>query len=311
MKLFALAASRPFGQAMADHLGCTLAAHEERDFDDGEHKARPLESVRGHDVFVVQSLHDAPGASVHDRLCRMLFFLATVRDHGAARVTAVVPYLAYGRKDRRTQPRDPLTTRILAQLFEAVGIDRIVTLEVHNPAAFENAFRCETIALDTRPLFGPVVVDLVGDGPVTIASPDPGGVKRAQLFAEALEARLGRPVGQAFLEKRRIGGVVSGERLVGTVDGDTVVVIDDLISTGGTMVRAATTCRAQGAVRVVAMAAHGLFVGDAAQRLADPAIDRAFVADSVPPFRLPAALLAERVALVTAAPLFEIGRAHV
>src|SRR5690606_19275225 len=109
--------------------------HEEREFEDGEHKARPLVNVRDRDVYVLQSLGGDATASVNDKLVRLLFFLGALRDASAAPVTAVVPYLAYARKDVRTQPRDPVLTRYTAALFEAVGIDRIVALEVHNPAA--------------------------------------------------------------------------------------------------------------------------------------------------------------------------------
>ncbi|WP_019013034.1 ribose-phosphate pyrophosphokinase [Elioraea tepidiphila] len=304
MKLFALDASRSFGEGIAAALEVPLARHEERGFEDGEHKARPLEVVRGADVYVVQGLHGDPSQSANDKLCRLLFFIACLRDCAAARVTAVVPYLAYGRKDRRTKPRDPITTRYLAQLFEAVGTDAVVTLDVHNVAAFENAYRCRSVPLDSRRLFAPRLKELVGGDPVVIASPDPGGVKRAQLFRESFERLLGRPVGAAFLDKRRSGGVVSGDLLVGEVAGAVVVVVDDLISTGGTMRRAAEACLAQGAARVVAVAAHGLFTGEAARTIAAPSLARVLVSDTVPPFRLPPSLLQERVEVITAVPLF-------
>ncbi|WP_461477596.1 ribose-phosphate diphosphokinase [Mesorhizobium jarvisii] len=158
-------------------LSIELDPHEERDFEDGEHKARPLVSVRGRDVYVLHSLAGNGGASANDRLCKLLFFLATCKENGAARATAVVPYLAYARKDRQTKARDPVTTRYVAQLFEAMGTDRIVTLDVHNFAAFQNAFRCESVHLDTRKLFAPLIGKLAGDLPVTIFSPDGGGVK--------------------------------------------------------------------------------------------------------------------------------------
>ena len=112
-KLFALSESRELGARVAAHLGIDLGAHEERDFEDGEHKLRPLESVRGAEVFVLQSLHGEPQRSVHDKLCRLLFFVAALKDGAAARVTAVLPYLCYARKDRRTKPRDPLATRYI------------------------------------------------------------------------------------------------------------------------------------------------------------------------------------------------------
>jgi ribose-phosphate pyrophosphokinase len=304
MKLFALDASRSFGEGIAAALEVPLARHEERGFEDGEHKARPLEVVRGADVYVVQGLHGDPSQSANDKLCRLLFFIACLRDCAAARVTAVVPYLAYGRKDRRTKPRDPITTRYLAQLFEAVGTDAVVTLDVHNVAAFENAYRCRSVPLDSRRLFAPRLKELVGGDPVVIASPDPGGVKRAQLFRESFERLLGRPVGAAFLDKRRSGGVVSGDLLVGEVAGAVVIVVDDLISTGGTMRRAAEACLAHGAVRVVAVAAHGLFTGEAARTIAAPSLTRVLVSDTVPPFRLPPSLLETRVEVISAVPLF-------
>jgi ribose-phosphate pyrophosphokinase len=304
MDLFALDASREFGRKVATALGAELAAHEEREFEDGEHKARPLVSVRGHEVYVIQSLHSGPVASVNDKLCRLLFFISTLKENGARRVTAVIPYLAYARKDRQTKPRDPVTTRYVAVLLEAAGADLVMTLEVHNIVAFQNAFRCQTIHLDPRRLFAREAISLVGDAPVVVASPDPGGVKRAQLFRETLEASLGRPVGSAFLEKRRSAGVVSGELLVGEVEGATVLMIDDLISTGGTLARAAKACRGHGAREVFAFAAHGLFVGDASSVIRQSELAMTFVTDTVPPFRLEPEMIGRHVQIITAAPLF-------
>src|SRR5512136_1145499 len=140
-RLFALEATAEFGRAVSNWLGRPLSPHEERGFEDGEHKIRPLANVQNADVYVVQSLHGGPTESANDKLCRLLFFIGALKDSGAARVTAVVPYLCYARKDRRTKPGDPVTTRYVAGLFESVGTDCIVTLEVHNPVAFENAFR--------------------------------------------------------------------------------------------------------------------------------------------------------------------------
>ncbi len=302
MHLFALGDSQDLGKRVAAALGVPLAPHEERQFEDGEHKARPLAEVRGGDAYVLHSLHGGPERSPNDKLCQLLFFLGALRDAGAARVTAVVPYLAYARKDRRTKPHDPITTRYVAQLLEAVGTDVVVTLEVHNIVAFENAFRCRTVHLDGRVLFAPRFAAL--DGRLVVASPDPGGVKRAQLFREHLERRLGREVGSAFMEKRRSAGVVSGDLLAGEVAGATVLVVDDLIASGGTMVRAAEACLGQGARRVIAVAAHGLFTGRAAEAIRSPALERVLVSDSVPPFRLPPGLLGSRVEVVGAALLF-------
>lgn len=285
MLLFALRGAEELGSAIAAQLGRPLAAHEEREFEDGEHKARPLETVRGASVFVLDSLHGGHGRSANDRLCRLLFFIGALKDAGAARVTAFAPYLCYARKDRRTKLNDPVTIRYVAGLFEAVGTDAIVTVDVHNPAAFENAFRCTTVALTAAPLFVDYVKRLP-DGKLCIVSPDSGGAKRADVLHEALEAALGRPIGKGFADKRRSAGVVSGDLFVGDVAGATALIIDDLISTGGTLVRAARAARNAGAKRVIALVTHGLFMPGADAALADPAIDRIVVTDSVPAFQL-------------------------
>ena len=311
LRLFALNGTGDLGEAIARALGQSLARHEERDFEDGEHKARPLDPVGGADVYVTHSLFGGAGQSVNDKLCRLLFFIGALRDAGAAQVTAVVPYLCYGRKDRRTKPNDPLTTRYIAALFEAVGADAVVALDVHNEAAFENAFRRRAIALTAAPLWLEPIKAL-GDERLCVVSPDIGGSKRADMLRDALEAAIGRPVGKAFAEKRRSGGVVSGDLFAGDVAGATCIIVDDLISTGGTLARAARAARRQGASKIIACAAHGLFTPGAEQALADPAIDRIITTDSVPPFRLAAAGVRDKLDIVSAAPLLAevIGRLH-
>lgn len=303
MKVLALNATKTFGQQVAGHLGVALGQHEEREFSDGEHKARVLEPVRGQDVYVIQSLYGEPGQSVSDKLVRLLFFVGALHEAGARRVTAVLPYLAYARKDRQTKPRDPVTSRYLAQLLEAAGADAVVSLDVHNLVAFQNAFRRPAWHLDSRRLFvAHLLADLAAED-LVVASPDPGGVKRAQLFRETLEAAIGRPVGSAFMEKRRSAGVVSGTLLVGEVANSTAIIVDDMIASGGTMLRAAQALRRQGARRIICVATHGLFVDDAARVIDDPAIDRWLVTDTIPPFRLSPDLAALRLEIVSAAPL--------
>lgn len=299
--LVALDATRAWGEAVAAAAGVALLPHEERSFDDGEHKARPLASVRGRDVFVLQSLHGDATAGVDARL---LFFIAALKDDAARTVTAVVPYLAYARKDRRTKPRDPITTRYVAQLFEAVGTERVVTIDVHNLAAFQNAFRCATEHLEATGLFAHHFAQLVGERPVAVVSPDAGGVKRAELFRLRLQRELGRPVAAAFAEKHRSEDVLSGELLVGEVAGRCAIVYDDLISTGSTMARTAAACRARGAATVYAAATHGLFTGTAATVLAGPELDGIAVTDTVPPFRLPAGPVRDKLRVLPTAPLF-------
>lgn len=306
MLLFNLDTEAALADALARELDASIAPHEERVFDDAECKLRPLVDPRGDDCYVLLSTHGGPHLSPHDKLWRLLSFCATLRDHGAARVTAVVPYLAYARKDRRTQPHDPLGQRVVAQLVEAVGTAQLVVLEAHNVAALQNAFRIPVVHVDVRHAFDAVVDRLAAGGaPLAVASPDPGGVKRAQLWQEELQSRLGRDVGFAFVDKRRaLGRVGGGDLLAGDVRDATVLLFDDLIATGTTLARAAQALRRDGAARVVAFAAHGLFAEPAARTLAEAAIDRVVVADGVPAFRLPpGAPLRDKLEIVSCVPL--------
>src|SRR5690606_20491192 len=137
-----------------------------------------------------------PASAVNDKLVRLLFLLGALKDAGAARLTAVVPYLGYARKDRRTKSRDPVTTRYLAALFEAVGLDRMVTVDVHNLAAYQNAFRIAAEHLEARKLLVARAAGLTG--PLAVVSPDVGGVKRAEAFRQSLERRLEVAVAAGF-----------------------------------------------------------------------------------------------------------------
>ncbi|MBB2169358.1 ribose-phosphate pyrophosphokinase [Gluconacetobacter aggeris] len=308
IRLFALAGTDGLGQAIARHLGLTLGRHEERDFEDGEHKTRALDPVCGADVYLLHSLHGGATGSANDRLCRLLFFIGACKDAGAARVTAIAPYLCYGRKDRRTKPNDPVTTRYVATLFEAVGTDRLVTMDVHDEAAFENAFRRQTVALTAVPLLVEALRGLTAESGadparLCVVSPDLGGGKRAERLRGALEAATGHPVGAAFAEKHRSGGQVSGDLFVGDVAGATCIVIDDLVSTGGTLARAARAARGAGARQVVACVTHGLFMAGADGILAEPAIDRILTTDTVQPIRLPDGPARRKLRVLSAAPL--------
>ena len=279
--VFALKGSRDYGERVARHLDLPLADHEEREFEDGAHKIRPLVEVGRQDVFVIHSLHGDAEQSPNDKLCRLLFMIGALKDAGAARVTAVVPYLCYARKDRRTQPRDPITTKYVARLFEACGADAVMTLDVHNVAAFENAFRCPVVNLEAIPLFVDHFAKLLRGQKIAVVSPDIGGAKRAEAFRRALAAELHDEPAAGFVEKRRALGVVSGELLVGEVEGRAAILFDDLISTGGTLQRAAKRCRESGASRIFAAATHGLFMQRAAEVLADSVFEGIAVADTV------------------------------
>jgi len=180
--VFAPGESRALGQAMSERAGIQLAALEEREYEGGEFKLRPLQPIRGRTVFAVQSLaatHEAPSRSGR----QTLFLLQCLRDAGADRVVAVIPYLAYARKDRRTKPRDPVYTRYVAQLIEATGTDRVVLLDVHNASSIDNAFRIPVDHLSALPMMAAHFTQHLPAGKLAVASPDIGGIKRAQTFS--------------------------------------------------------------------------------------------------------------------------------
>lgn len=282
LALFALHGSHDLGQRVADRLEVALALHEERNFEDGEHKTRSLQDVRGHDAYVLHSLHGDAAASGNDKLCRLLFFCGALKDAGAARVTAIAPYLCYARKDRRTKPNDPVITRYVATMFESVGADRVIVAEVHNIAAFENAFRCPTCHIESAPLLAAHFAPLLHGEQVIAVSPDAGGAKRAEQFRQEMERLTRTDVSSAYMEKFRSSGTVRGELLVGDVHGKIAIIVDDLISTGGTLVRAAKACRAAGATRVFCAATHGLFIDGAKELFACDAIDGITISNTVP-----------------------------
>lgn len=299
---FALRSSRELGEKVAACLDLPVSPHEEHEFEDGEHKCRPLVSVRGRDVFVLQSLHGDEAQSPNDKLCRLLFFAGVLKDAAAARVTVIAPYLCYARQERKQGARDPVTTRYVASLFEAVGTDCVVALDVHDIGAFQNAFRCRTEHLEATSLFVEHFTPLLAGREAAVVSPDAGGVKRAGRFRGALAQALGRAIPMIFIEKQRVDDVVTG-RAVGDVRGRVAVILDDLISTGATLRHAAHACREQGAAAVYAAATHGLFVGGARELLASPELARVVVTDSVPPFRVALGPAREKVVVLDVAPL--------
>lgn len=306
--LFALESSHEIGARIAERMGQSLARHEEREFGGGEQKVRSLEEIAGRDVYVISSLDGDERYSANDKLIRLLFFIGALQDAEAERVTAVTPLIAYSRKDRRTKPRDPVSSRYAAALFEAVGTDRVVTLEAHNVSAFENSFRtCRTVHVPVAGLLADHFAAKLPSAGLAVVSPDTGGVKRAELLRYVLEEKLGQPVGKALMDKHRSRGVVSGSIFAGDVEGKTAIIFDDLISSGTTILRAATACRAAGAKQVIAAAAHGLFQADT-PLFGPDGPDELIVTDSVP---VPSTV-ADRVTVISAAPTLAevIGRLH-
>lgn len=303
MLLFAPNHSVAFARVVAELLSHPLSPSEEREFDGGEHKMRPLADVQGRNVCVIQSTCGDAQASANDKLCRLLFFVGALKDAGARDVTAVVPYLAYARKDSRTQPRDPVTTRYVAAMFEAVGVDRVVVLDVHNEAAFDNAFRCPTVRVEAAEVFATALAADLGSKPVVVASPDVGGVKRAQRMREVLARQLGRDIDFAFVEKRRALGVVSGHTLVGQVGGSEVILYDDMIATGTTILRAARAAREAGAAHVYVAAPHAAFLPPAIQMFGNDGPDALLVSDSIALAPAFSSHVGERLRICSVAPL--------
>jgi len=304
MKLFALNNSSGFGELVAKQLSISLSAHEERNFEDGEHKSRPLENVRNQDVFVIHSLYSDTTQSVNDKLCHLFFFIGALKDAFAKKVTAVVPYLCYARKDRKTKSRDPVTTRYIARLFEAAGADSVVTMDVHNIQAFQNAFRIPAENLEAKKLFADYLTPLVKNEEPVIMSPDFGGIKRAEQFQQTLSKRLNRELPVVFMEKYRSSGVVSGERIAGEVKDKTVIIIDDLISTGGTIARSTAACKKAGAKKVFALSTHGIFTGRPDEIFQEDVLQQIITTNTIPPFRLEHTRVKEKVTVLNVAPFF-------
>jgi ribose-phosphate pyrophosphokinase len=305
MRLFSLSNSDSFGEKVAASLGRSLDLLEERSFEDGEHKIRPLVSVRDEDVYVIHSLYADEMQSVNDKLCKLLFFLATLKDCGAQRVSAIVPYLCYARKDRRTKARDPVTLRYVASLFEAVNTDRVVTIDVHNLQAYQNAFRCKTEHLEAQKLFISFFQNVLQHAErAVVMSPDIGGVKRAEQFRERLSRALLKEVDFAFMEKLRSKGVVSGEAVVGDVKGKVVIILDDLINSGSTIARAASACEHLGALSVYAVATHGAFSAKANNAFTEKALKKIVVTNTVLVSCLNDVIVKDKIITLDAAPLF-------
>jgi ribose-phosphate pyrophosphokinase len=246
-RFFALAESVDLAARVGAEAALPLARLEEQRFEAGEFEFRPLDSVRGREVIVLQSLAGTEALPVGERLTRILLLLLGLRDAGATRRVLVLPYLTFARQDRRSQPADPVTSRYVAELLEAAGVSQLMVVDVHNAAALDNAFRIPVDHLSAGPMLADHFASRLGHEELTVVSPDVGGIKRAQVFREQLAMRLGRTVDIAFVEKRRHNRALSGGTIAGEVKGRTVLIIDDLCATGETLIRAAKACRDAGA----------------------------------------------------------------
>jgi ribose-phosphate pyrophosphokinase len=286
LHLFSGTANVPLAEAVARgldlHLGDRLLEH----FSDGEVQMQIREHVRGDDVYLLQPT----GPPVGEHLLELLLLADACRRAGAERITAVVPYFGYARQDRREQSGEPLSARLVAQLIEAGGFMRVVALDLHTPS-LEGCFVIPLEHLSAVDLLAETIRARVAPAAVVV-SPDLGAVKLAERYA----ALLGLPV--AIVHKVRLSGTeVSVRGLVGEVRGRTPIVIDDMISTGGTVAAAIGALLDAGAVPdVTVVVSHALLVGPAAERLARLPIRRLVATDSVR-LAMPAHLPVERVSL--------------
>jgi ribose-phosphate pyrophosphokinase len=269
--IFAGTANVPLAEALAAELGLPLGAREVGRFPDGEIRVELGQSVRGHDVYLVQPT--AP--PVADNLLELLFLADAARRAGAARLTALVPYFGYARQDRRAAGREPVAARLVAELVQAAGVDRVVAVDLHSPA-IEGFFRAPLEHLSAVPLLAVAARDALPPDPVVVA-PDLGAVKLAERYARALTL----PV--AVVHKTRVSPESATVRaLTGDVRGRTPVVVDDMISTGGTVEAAGQALLAAGCVpEMLVVATHALLVGAAVERLRVLPVRRLIATDSV------------------------------
>jgi len=277
--------------AICDELGVEPARGETRRFGEGTLFVRILENVRGRHVYVVQSTV----FPTNDNVVELLFWLDACRRASAASVTAVVPYFSYGKGDKKDEPRVSIRARVLADAIEAAGASRMVTMDLHAPQ-IQGFFKIPVDDLYALPYLADGIRALGLSDPVVV-SPDAGYAKMARRYASRLGA------GFALVDKARPGHgeEVEVTDLIGDVSGRETVLVDDFIASGATLIEAASKLVERGARSVWAAATHGLFSGDAAERLAASPIEAVIVTDTVETQPVP---LGSKVQVVSVAPLF-------
>lgn len=273
LKLIAGNANPQLAEEIGDYLKVPLCAAEVGRFPDGETSVHIGENVRGADVFVVQPT----SPPVNENLMELLVMIDALKRASADRITAVIPYYGYGRQDRKYMGRVPISARLVANLIETAGADRVLTLDLH-AGQIQGFFN---IPVDNL-MIDPIFIDYfrqegIADEGTVIVSPDLGAVKRARAIAEG----LGRPL--AIVEKRRVTGErVEGLNLIGEVAGRRAIIVDDIISTGGTIIETMKVLQREGTEEIHGAFTHGLFAGDALERLNASPIERVVVTNSVP-----------------------------
>ncbi len=270
-KVFTGNANTALAAEICYELGCPLGAANVRHFSDGEVHLQIQENVRGADVFVIQ-----PTCTPVDRhLMELLLMMDALKRASAERITAVLPYYGYARQDRKDRPRMPISARLVASLIERAGADRILAVDLH-AAQIQGFFDVPVDHLFAAPVMADYFDELRGDN-LTVVSPDAGGVERARNFGKRLEAPL------AIIDKRRSDvNVAEVMHIIGDVKGQHCLIVDDLIDTAGTLVKAAEALLARGAKSVRACATHAVLSGPAVERIEQSEIEEVIVTNSIP-----------------------------
>ena len=272
LKIFAGSSNRPLATAICQAVGVSLGQAEIGRFSDGECQVEITENVRGSDVFVVQSTC----TPTNDHIMELLLMLDAFKRASARRITAVVPYYGYARQDRKVSPRVPISAKLIADLITTAGATRVLTVDLH-AGQIQGFFNVPVDNVYATPVLLAYLRERLGRRPVTVISPDAGGVERARAFAKRLDANL------AIIDKRRIRpNEVAEMQIIGDVDGRAAVIVDDMVDTAGTLSAAAAAVRAAGAPIVLACATHPVLSGPAMSRLAASCIDELVVTDTIP-----------------------------
>src|SRR5213595_3124082 len=273
-------ASGTLAAAIAQRLDLDLGQVDLRTFSNGEVYCRYSESIRGADVFIVQSTaaNEVEGMTPNDALMALLAMIDAAQGASAHRIIAVMPWYGYARQDKKSAPREPISARIVAKCLEGVGVDRVLTMDLH-AGQVQGFFHVPLDHMTAMPMLAQYVDDMGFDEELVIVSPDAGRVKTARNFARKIGTHW------AVMEKERPAQQVAEiGYVVGDVKGKTAVLVDDMIDTAGTLCAAARTVLDEGAARVIACAPHGVFSGNAFERLPyeESGIERIVVTDTIP-----------------------------
>ena len=277
LMLFSGRANPVLGHRIAGKLGLEPGAVTLKTFCDGEVYCRFEESIRGADVFIVQPTCANPeaGISTNDALMELLFMVDAAVGASAHRVIAVMPWFGYSRQDKKSAPREPISARAVARMLEAIGADRVMTMDLHS-GQIQGFFSKPVDHMTAQFILSQYFLDQ-GLSDLVVVSPDAGRVKLAKNFAAKIGAEL------AILNKERPAQQVAEiGYVIGDVKGKTAILVDDMIDTAGTLKAAAETVRGEGAARVYAAATHGIFSGDAYENLAASGFEQIVVTDTIP-----------------------------